>query len=100
MNQENDYDVNHMKNRYLHGVDAEVRLKEGIQKVEVDLKEDIQKVEVDLKEDIQKVEANFMKAIQEVKENHRQLVTRILWGVGLVFAGVISIVAALISKGN
>ncbi|MYK19288.1 hypothetical protein F4055_14155 [Candidatus Poribacteria bacterium] len=110
MNQENDHNVSQMRERYLWGADAESRLKEGIQKIETDLKEDIQrveadlkdriqKVEADLKEDIQKIEENFMNAIQEVKENHKRLVSRILWVGGLIFAGAVTIVAALISKG-
>lgn len=110
MNRENDHNVSQMRERYLWGADAESRLKEGIQKVEVDLKEDIQrieadlkeriqKVEADLKEDIQKVEENVMNAIQEVKDNHKRLVSRILWAAGIIFAGAVTIAAALISKG-
>ena len=109
MNQEND-NVSQMRDRYLWGADAESRMKEGIQKVETELKEDIQrieadlkeriqKVEADMKEDIQKVEENFANTIQEVKENHKRLVSRILWAVGIIFAGAVTIAAALISKG-
>ena len=110
MNQENDYDVSQMRDRYLWGADAESRLKEGIQKVEIDLKEDIQrveadlkeriqKVEADLKEDIQKAEENFMNAIQEVKDNHKRLVSRIFWAVGIIVVVAGGIAAALISRG-
>ena len=110
MNQENDYNVSEMRERYLWGADAELRLKEDIQKVEADLKEDIQKLEVDLKERIQKVEAdlkediqkleeNFMNAIQEVKDNHKRLVSRIFWAVGIIFTSAVAIGVALISRG-
>ena len=99
MNQENDHNVSQMRERYLWGADAESRLKEDIQKLEADLKERIQKIEADLKEDIQKSEENFMNAIQEVKDNHKRLVSRILWAVGIIFAGAVTIVTALISKG-
>ena len=100
MNQENDYDVDHMKTRYLEEVDAEVRLKGSIQKVETDLKERVQKVETDLKERIQKVEIGLKEKIQQVDENRKRLSNRLWWCITAYVLSLVAIIAALIGQLN
>ena len=80
------------KERFLGDTEVESRLNYSIQKTEKDLKEDIQKVEKDLKEDIQKV-----------MDSHKGLVKRLWWIAGFSIASIltiVSIVVALITKGN
>ena len=103
MNQ-NDYTEeeheNLRKKRFLGDIDVESRLNFSIQKVETDLKESIQKVETGLKESIQKVETGLKEDIQIVRDNHSKLVSRLWWGIGLVFTSIVAIAVALITKWN
>ena len=55
---------------------------------------------IKLEDTVTRIESDFEKHIERLEGNHNQLVKYLWGGIGLIFTAAVSIIIALISRGN